>query len=80
MRARSATSTVRTAGGGGPIFLGDFWYWRSIIVHNVYHTANALGVKVGRHAERLPEFGADVKLTAPPERLPKVNPASYTIA
>jgi hypothetical protein len=32
---------------GGPVFLGDVWYWRHIIVHSVYHTENALGVKVG---------------------------------
>jgi hypothetical protein len=39
---------------GGPIFLGDVWYGRRIIVHSVYHTENTLGVKVGRQPERLP--------------------------
>jgi hypothetical protein len=45
----------RAHGGrrGGPVFLGDFWYWRHIIVHSVYHTENAVGVKVGRRPERL---------------------------
>jgi hypothetical protein len=40
--------------GGGPVFLGDVWYGRYLIVHSVYHTENAEGVKVGRYPERLP--------------------------
>jgi hypothetical protein len=32
---------------GVPVFLGDVWYGRYLIVHSVYHTENAEGVKVG---------------------------------
>jgi hypothetical protein len=38
---------------GGPVFLRDVWYWRHIIVHSVYHTENAVDVKVWRPPERL---------------------------
>jgi hypothetical protein len=52
---------------GGPVFLRDVWYWRHIIVHSVYHTENAVDVKVWRPPERLQDYSALFSVVVPPE-------------